>query len=130
MPRFITVDEYIAAQPETSRPILERVRTIIRKAIPQAEEVISYSIAAYRLHGRVVIYFAGWKEHYSVYPATAQAVAAMKDELAPYEMSKGTIRFPLGAPVPARVIAKFAKLRAAEGAARAAARKKRTVKSP
>ncbi|MBL8228354.1 MAG: DUF1801 domain-containing protein [Bryobacterales bacterium] len=122
MPRFTTVDEYIAAQPETSRPILERVRAIIRKALPKAEEVISYSIAAYRLHGRVVIYFAGWKQHYSVYPATAQAVAAMKDELAPYEMSKGTIRFPLDAPVPAKLIAKFAKLRAAEEAGRAAAR--------
>ena len=89
---FKSVDEYIALQPETVKGVLQRVRSSIRKALPGAEEVIAYQIPAYKLHGTSVIYFAGWKQHYSLYPATADVVSAFKDELAPYEMSKGTIR--------------------------------------
>ena len=63
-----TVDEYIASQPDAARSVLERVRSTIRKALPAADEVISYQIPAFKLHGRVVIYFAGWKQHYSIYP--------------------------------------------------------------
>jgi uncharacterized protein YdhG (YjbR/CyaY superfamily) len=95
---FKSVDGYIAAQPEAVRDLLERVRSIIRKALPAAEEVISYQIPAYKLHGAAVIYFAGWTQHYSIYPATAPVVAALKEDLAPYERSKGTIRFPLSRP--------------------------------
>jgi uncharacterized protein YdhG (YjbR/CyaY superfamily) len=98
--------------------------------VPGAEEVISYQIPAYKLHGRVVLYFAGWKQHYSIYPATAHLVAAFKDELAPYEFNnKGTIRFPLAKRVPVKLIAGIAKFRAKEVAgrekAKAAAPKKR-----
>jgi uncharacterized protein YdhG (YjbR/CyaY superfamily) len=60
------------------------------------------------------LYFAAWKAHYSVYPSNARLVAAFKDELAPYEQSKGTIRFPLAEPVPATLIARLAKFRAKE----------------
>ncbi len=109
-----SVDEYIASQPETVQSVLERVRSTIRKAVPGAEEVISYQIPAYKLQGRVAIYFAGWKQHYSLYPATGHLVAAFKDELAPYEVSKGTIRFPLSEPVPVRLIGRIAKFRAKE----------------
>lgn len=117
---FKSVDKYIASQPEAARSVLERVRRTIRKAVPGAEEVISYQIPAYKLHGRVVLYFAGWKEHYSIYPATAPLVAAFKNELAPYEFNnKGTIRFPLDKRVPARLIAAIAKFRAKEVASRA-----------
>ena len=63
--------------------------------MPGAEEVISYHMPAYKLDGRVVLYFAGRKQHYSLYPATGHVVAAFLDDLAPYEISKGTIRFPL-----------------------------------
>jgi uncharacterized protein YdhG (YjbR/CyaY superfamily) len=97
---------------------LQRVRATIRKALPAAEEVISYQIAAYRLHGGVVIYFAGFQHHYSIYPANARLVAAFKGDLAPYEVNnKGTIRFPLFEPVPAKLIAGIAKFRAKEAAA-------------
>ncbi len=65
------------------------MRSAIRKAVPGAEEVISYQIPAYKLHGRAVLYFAGWKQHYSLYPATDRLVAAFKDELAPYEVKQG-----------------------------------------
>jgi uncharacterized protein YdhG (YjbR/CyaY superfamily) len=126
---YKSVDQYIAAQPQAAQSVLQRVRGTIRKALPKAEELISYQIPAYKLPGGTVLYFAGWKQHYSIYPATAKVVAAFKEELAPYELSKGTIRFPLGKPVPARLIAAIAKLRAKEVAAqakaKAAAKKKR-----
>lgn len=87
----------------------------MRKALPKAEEVISYQIPAYKLNGRIVIYFAGWKEHYSIYPAQRRLVAAFKEQLAPYEVNnKGTIRFPLSEPVPVGLIAAIARFRAKE----------------
>jgi uncharacterized protein YdhG (YjbR/CyaY superfamily) len=110
------VDEYIAAQPETSHVVLKLVRRTLRKALPRAEEVISYKIPAYRLNGEVVLYFAGWKKHYSLYPAGERMVAAFKNDLAAYKVSKGAIRFPLAEPVPVKLIERIAKFRA-KGAA-------------
>jgi uncharacterized protein YdhG (YjbR/CyaY superfamily) len=126
---FKSVDEYIASQPEAVQGVLKRVRSIIRKAVPGVEEMISYKIPAYKLHGGPVLYFAGWRQHYSLYPATDRVVAAFKNELAPYEVSKGTIRFPLSEPVPVKLIERIAKFRAKEVVerekAKAAAPKKR-----
>ncbi len=119
---FKSVDEYLATLPEDVQAILQRVRSAIRKAVPAAEEVISYQIPAYKLGGGRLLFFAGWKRHYSLYPATAGVVAALKDELAPYEISKGTIRFPLSEPVPVKLIERIAKLRAQEAAERAKAK--------
>jgi uncharacterized protein YdhG (YjbR/CyaY superfamily) len=113
-----SVDEYISSQPKAVQGALKRVRSAIRKAIPEAEEVISYKIPAYRLHGRVVIYFAGWSQHYSLYPGAGHVVAAFEDSLAPYEVSKGTIRFPISEPVPVKLIERIAKFRAKEVASR------------
>ena len=113
-----SVDEYIAAQPAVAQDILGRVRSAIRKAIPRAEEAISYKIPTYKLHNRAVLYFAGWKQHYSLYPATERVVGAFEAELAPYEIKKGTIRFPLSQPVPVTLIARIAKFRAQEVAER------------
>jgi uncharacterized protein YdhG (YjbR/CyaY superfamily) len=115
---FKSVDEYIATFPEGVQAILQRVRSTIRKALPGAEEAISYQIPTYRLHGGYVVYFAGWKQHYSLYPATGHLVAAFKDDLAPYEVGKGTIRFPLSQPVPVKLIERLAKFLAKEAAAR------------
>jgi uncharacterized protein YdhG (YjbR/CyaY superfamily) len=111
---FKSVDEYIATHPEDVQAILQRVRRTIRRAVPGAEESISYQIPVYKLDGNRVIYFAGWKRHYSLYPATAHLVEAFKDDLEPYEVDKGTIRFPLSDPVPVRLIARIAKFRAKE----------------
>ncbi len=119
---YKSVSEYIASQPGPARAVLKRVRAIIRKAIPGAEEVISYQIPAYKVRGGAVVYFAGWKEHYSLYPATAPVVEAFKKELAPYKVSNGTIRFPLSEPVPVKLIGRIAKLRAREAAERAKAK--------
>ncbi|MEO7648871.1 MAG: DUF1801 domain-containing protein [Bryobacteraceae bacterium] len=126
---FQSVDEYIAAQPEAVQGVLERVRSTIRKAVPDAAEGISYQIPAYKLPGGAVIYFAGWKQHFSLYPASDPLVAAFQDDLAPYEISTGTIRFPLSKPAPVRLIGRIAKFRAKEVAERerekASASKKR-----
>ncbi len=131
---FKSVDQYIDSQPEGVRGALERVRGAIRKALPKAEEIISYKIPAYKLHDRVVLYFAGWKEHYSLYPAGEHIAAVLKEEGVPCEMSKGTIRFPLSEPVPVKLIQRIAKLRAQEAAvrqkAKAAVQKKGPGKRP
>lgn len=111
---FTSVDDYIDAQPDHVRGVLHRVRDIIRKALPKAEEVISYQIPAYRLNGERVLFFAGWKKHYSLHPAGDRLVEAFKSELAPYKISKGTIRFPLSDPIPAKLIQRIAKFRAKE----------------
>ena len=73
---FKSVDDYIDAQPLGARSALEQVRRIIRKALPGAEEVISYNIPAYKQDGERVIFFAGFKEHFSLYPVKADIVAA------------------------------------------------------
>jgi uncharacterized protein YdhG (YjbR/CyaY superfamily) len=118
---FKSVDEYLAKQPDDVRATLQQVRSILRKAVPDADEVISYQIPAYKWRGVPVIYFAGWKQHYSLYPATAPVLAALKSDLADYTVTKGTIRFPLSEPVPVRLIERIAKLRAKEAAARLSA---------
>jgi uncharacterized protein YdhG (YjbR/CyaY superfamily) len=117
-----SVDQYIATHPRDVQAVLRRVRGIIRKALPGAQEVISYQIPAYTLHGRRVVYFAGWKRHYSLYPANDRLVAAFRDDLAPYEISKGTIRLPLSRPVPVRLIGRIVKFLAKEAAERAKAK--------
>jgi uncharacterized protein YdhG (YjbR/CyaY superfamily) len=127
---FKSVDEYLAAQPRPVQAALERVRGAIREAVPGGEEAISYQIPAYKKDGRVLIYFAGWKEHYSLYPSSKRLEAEFKDDLAPYEVSgKGTIRFPVSQPVPVKLIGAIAKFRAKEAAdtrkAKTAAKKKR-----
>jgi len=111
-PASPSVAAYIAAQPAAAQRALRKVRSAIRKAIPQAEETISYKIPAYKLNRRVVIFFAAWKEHYSIYPAGARLSDALQRELARYEQSKGTIRFPLDEPVPVTLITRIAKFRA------------------
>jgi len=118
---FKSVDEYIATHSAELQSILRRVRSTIRKAVPDAEEVISYQIPAYKLPGGPVLSFAGWKQHYSLYPG-GRLVVAFKKDLAPYEVSKGTIRFPLSQPVPVKLIERIAKFRAKEAAARATAK--------
>jgi uncharacterized protein YdhG (YjbR/CyaY superfamily) len=121
-----SVAEYIAAQPKVSQPALKNVRSVIRKALPGAEEVISYGVPAYRVHGYVTLFFAGWRNHYSLYPVNDRLVASLGRHSASYEVNdKGTIRFPLSEPVPAKLIAAIAKAKANEAAVRRKARKEK-----
>ena len=125
---FKSIDEYIATHPPDVQVVLQRVRSTIRKAVPKAEEAISYQIPTFKLHGAYVIHFAGWKQHYSLYPASGRLVAAFKDDLGPYEVKKGTIRFPLSKAVPVKLIGGIAKFMAKEADARAKAKAARPKK--
>jgi uncharacterized protein YdhG (YjbR/CyaY superfamily) len=114
-----SVDEYIAAQPEAMRPKLEQVRAAIRRAVPEALEGIGYRMPGYKLHGKPMLYFAAFKEHYSLFAASGTFFAALEDELRGYDLRKGTVHFPLTKPVPVKLISRIAKLRAAGIAAKA-----------
>jgi uncharacterized protein YdhG (YjbR/CyaY superfamily) len=116
--RVASVREYLASKPKESRASLEAVRRAIRKALPNADEGLAYQIPAYTLNGVGVLYFAGWKSHYSIYPVSDALVEAFATELAPYERSKGTLKFPLSEPVPVRLIERIAKFRARQLAVR------------
>jgi uncharacterized protein YdhG (YjbR/CyaY superfamily) len=110
-----SVNEYIASQPKAVQPVLEHLRSIVRKAVPRAEEVISYKMPAYKVRDGVVLYFGAWKKHFSLYPCTEALIAAFGNELEPYELSyKGTIRFSLSKPIPAKLIERIARFRAKE----------------
>ena len=111
---FKSVDEYIDAQPDAARATLGRLRAVIRRAAPKAEEVISYGMPTYKLFGDRFLYFAVWKKHFAIYAATDKVVAAFREELAAYEVAKGTIRLPLSDPFPAKLIERIVRFRAKE----------------
>ncbi len=121
-PTFKSVEAYIASQPDAAQVKLELVRSAILSALPDAEEVISYNIPTYKLHGESVIHFAGWKRHYSLYPASPVLVEVFKDELAPYRVERATLRFSLSDPVLVELIERIARFRAVEVATRHAPR--------
>ncbi len=104
--RIETVDQYIAEQDEAARPYLNEVRRILRAAIPDAEETISWSMPTYR-KGRNLIHFAAAKKHVGLYPGE-EAAAAFADRLEGYEVSKGAIRLPYAKPLPEELIAEIA----------------------
>lgn len=108
-----SVDEYIAAQPREMQQKLEQVRAAIRKAVPEAVEGIGYRMPGYKLHGKPMLYFAGFRNHYSLFAASGTFFEALGDELSGYELRKGTIHFSWTKPVPLQLISRMAKLRAA-----------------
>jgi uncharacterized protein YdhG (YjbR/CyaY superfamily) len=108
-----SVDEYIANQPAAVQLKLKKVRAAIRRAVPEAVEGIGYRMPGYKLHGKPMLYFAGFKEHYSLFAASGTFFAALEDELRGYELRKGTVHFPLSKPVPVKLISRIANLRAA-----------------
>lgn len=119
-----TIDEYIAQFPENVREILEQVRMTIREAAPEAEEIISYRIPAFRRGGRMLVYFAAFRKHIGVYPAPV-GNPELAGELSPYASGRGTARFPLDTPIPYSLIAKIVRFRIREEEARAAAQGKK-----
>ncbi len=101
------IDEYIAAQEEAVQPRLKEMRSLIRSAIPEAEERISWSMPTY-WKGKNLLHFAAFKKHLGFYPGD-EAVARFKDELNNYDVSKGTIRLPYSADLPAELIQRMAR---------------------
>ncbi len=118
------VDEYLAAVPKEARTVLEKLRRTIKAAAPMAAEVISYQMPMYKHHG-MVIGFAAFKDHCSIFPGSA-VMDAHKEELKRYSTSKGTIRFPVNKPLPATLVKKLVRARIKENEARAAKRKERS----
>lgn len=127
--RFKSVTDYIASKPPSVQPILKRVRSAIRKAIPKAEEGIAYQIASYTMNGTHVIYFAGWKDHYALYPIHESLVAAFKKELTGCKFGKGTLRFPFSEPVPSELIERIVRFRLKQMAESEKGRKKKGQES-
>jgi uncharacterized protein YdhG (YjbR/CyaY superfamily) len=119
----INVDEYITSFPKEIRKILEQIRTTIKKAAPQAEEVISYSMPAFKQNG-VLVYYAAHKNHIGFYP-TSSGMTMFKEELAGYNTSKGAIQFPLDKPMPLVLIAKILEFRVKESAEKAVTKHKK-----
>jgi uncharacterized protein YdhG (YjbR/CyaY superfamily) len=112
-----SVAEYIAAADPKTQKALRDIRKTIRTTAPMAEEVISYQIPGYRYHG-MLVFFAAWKNHISLYPAPWGA-DALKKEMSAYEGSKGTIKFPVDKPMPLALIKKVVKYRMKENEMRA-----------
>lgn len=109
-----TIDAYIAAQPPQVQAPLGEIRAAIRRGMPAAQETIGYGIPAYRLNGRLVLYFAGWKKHCAVYPVSQAMRDALGEALAPYAAKTDSLHFKLGAPVPGALIEQIAAFRASE----------------
>lgn len=117
------VAAYIAAFPPQVRAVLRKIRATIRKAAPDAEERISWGMPAYSQDG-MLTFFAAFKGHISIFPGP-EGIEKFKKELAPYGTSKGTVKFPLGTPVPYGLINRIVKFRVKENRARAEAKKKK-----
>lgn len=107
-----TVDDYIACFPSEVQEILNQIRATIRKAAPQAKEIINYKIPTYSLNGNLV-HFAAYKKHIGFYPSPS-AIAKFKDKLENYHTAKGSIQFPLNKEIPYQLISDIVKFRVAE----------------
>lgn len=107
------VNEYIAMFPKETQKVLKQIRSTIKKAAPGTKEEISYGIPTFKLNGRYVIYFAGFKNHTSIYPAP-RSDERFKEVLSKYKGGKGTVQFPLGEPIPVGLITRIVKLKLQE----------------
>ena len=107
------MDEYINSFPKEVQALLQQVRNTIKKAAPGVEEKISYGIPAFNLNNRYLIYFAGFKNHISVYPAP-RGSEEFKEKLAKYKGGKGTVQFPLDKPLPLSLITQIVKFKVKE----------------
>ena len=117
------IDEYIARYPRSVQEKLQKIRSIIKQAAPDAEEAIKYQIPTFVLQGNLV-HFAAFENHIGFYP-TPSAIAAFSSELANYQSAKGSIQFPLNKPLPFALIKKMVEFRVRETREKIAAKKRK-----
>ena len=110
--QFKTVDEYISSFPDSVQDALQQLRRTVTSAAPEAEEIMSYQIPTFKLNGNLV-HFAAFKRHIGFYP-TPSAIEAFREELAPYEVAKGSVRFPLNQPIPFNLVTRITEYRVRE----------------
>jgi len=118
-----SIDDYIAAFPPEIQAILQKIRSTIRKAAPDAQEVISYRMPAFTLNG-ILVYFAAFKKHIGLYPPVS-GDAGLEQAIAPYAGEKGNLRFPLDQPIPYDLIERIVKLRVQQNLAKAGTKRKK-----
>ena len=106
------IDQYIESQPAPVRPGLEKLRQAIRKAAPEAAEVLSYKIPAFKFQG-MLVWFTAFKNRYGFYPFS-KTIQIFKDKLTGYEFTKGTIKFPLNKPIPVKLVMEIVRFRVKE----------------
>ena len=111
-----SVDAYLASLPADKRAVLTELREIIRTVAPEATETISYQMPAFKSDGHIFIWYAAFKNHYSLFPATDALNERLGDELAPYLAGKGTIRFRADEPLPTALVTKIVTIRLEESA--------------
>ena len=116
-------DSYIATQPEATRLVLEQLRQIIKAIVPEAEEVISYQMPAFKQNG-ILVWYAGYKKHVGFYPSS-KPIEVFKDELLVYKTSKGAIQFPLDKLLPVELITKIVNFRVNENLAKTLTKKQK-----
>jgi uncharacterized protein YdhG (YjbR/CyaY superfamily) len=116
-------DSYIATQPEATRLVLEQLRQIIKTIVPEAAEVISYQMPAFKQNG-ILVWYAGYKKHVGFYPSS-KPIEIFKDELTAYKTSKGAIQFPLDKPLPVELITKIMNFQVNENLAKALTKTKK-----
>lgn len=104
-----TIDDYIAGQPARAQKILRRIRQVIRDTAPEAEELISYRMPAFR-QGGILVYFAAFTQHIGLYPPV-RGDLKLEEAVAPYAGEKGNLRFPLDEPIPYDLIRRIVKFR-------------------
>jgi uncharacterized protein YdhG (YjbR/CyaY superfamily) len=113
------VDAYMAALPDAKRAVMEELRATIMAAAPEADEVITYKMPGFKTHGRFLVSYDAYKQHYSLFPASDAVVSALGDAITPYLAGRGTIRFPADQPLPLAMIATIITVRVAENDATA-----------
>ena len=117
------IDGYISQFPADVQAILDKVRTTIRHASPEAKETISYQMPAFKQHG-ILVYFAAWKKHIGLYPPIS-GDKTLEKAIARYAGPKGNLQFPLDEPIPYDLIERIVKLRVKQDTAKAAAKRKK-----
>lgn len=110
---FETISEYVAAFPADVKEVLQKIRTTIQKAAPDATEAISYQIPTFKINGKNLIHFAAFKKHIGLYPAP-RGVDEFEPELSSYEGGKGTVQFPHDKPIPYELITRIVQFRTKE----------------